>query len=370
MSIFFDNRVVMTLDAGNSNFVFSAMKGGREVVLPIVLPASTDDLDLCLENIIKGFETVLTSLDCKPDAISFAFPGPSDYERGIIGDLGNFPAFQGGVALGPMLEDRFEVPVYIRNDGDLFTYGEAVGGALSEVNQVLAEQNIDKRYRNLVGITIGIGFGAGVVHNRELLSGDNNLAAEIWNTSNSLSPTNNTETKISYRGIINEYYEHLSDEPKRDIKINEVLRIANDSAHSNHLAAKSAFATFGQHLGNSIANLINLFDSSVVIGSGIHGAESLYMPELMKVLCSSFSDGTPRVKHQISLLTNHEDYAAFTQPKSVEVKVPFSDRMVEYEPSHKVFIAKSKLGCSKAIAIGAYAFALDQLDKKLTIENH
>ncbi len=48
----------MTLDAGNSNFVFSAMRGGREVVLPTVLSASVDDLDLCLENILKGFEAL------------------------------------------------------------------------------------------------------------------------------------------------------------------------------------------------------------------------------------------------------------------------------------------------------------------------
>ena len=37
----------------------------------------------------------------EPVAISFAFPGPADYEHGVIGDLPNFPAFCGGVALGP-----------------------------------------------------------------------------------------------------------------------------------------------------------------------------------------------------------------------------------------------------------------------------
>ena len=34
----------------------------------------------------------------------------------------------GGVALGPMLEDRFGVPVFINNDGDLFAFGEAIAG--------------------------------------------------------------------------------------------------------------------------------------------------------------------------------------------------------------------------------------------------
>ena len=61
----------------------------------------------------------------KPVAISFAFPGPADYPNGIIGGyLPNFPSFREGVALGPFLEYKFGIPVFINNDGDLFAYGE------------------------------------------------------------------------------------------------------------------------------------------------------------------------------------------------------------------------------------------------------
>lgn len=34
-----DDRVVMTLDAGGTNFVFSAIRGCATVVVPICLPA-------------------------------------------------------------------------------------------------------------------------------------------------------------------------------------------------------------------------------------------------------------------------------------------------------------------------------------------
>jgi glucokinase len=50
---------------------------------------------------------------------------------GIIGDLENLPTFKGGVALGPMLEEIFNIPVFINNDGDLFAYGEAIAGLLA-----------------------------------------------------------------------------------------------------------------------------------------------------------------------------------------------------------------------------------------------
>ena len=123
-------HIVMTLDAGGTNLVFSAMQGGKEITEPIKLPTITDDLEACLASLRSGFEQVRDSLEKAPSAISFAFPGPADYEAGIIGDLPNFPAFRGGVPLGPYLEECFGIPVFINNDGNLFAYGEALGGML------------------------------------------------------------------------------------------------------------------------------------------------------------------------------------------------------------------------------------------------
>ena len=60
-----------------------------------------------LATLVEGFMAVKSKLSEKPVAISFAFPGPADYPNGIIGDLPNLPAFRGGVALGPFLENRF-----------------------------------------------------------------------------------------------------------------------------------------------------------------------------------------------------------------------------------------------------------------------
>ena len=106
--------IVVTLDAGGTNFVFGAMQGGKACIESITMPSNAYDLDLCLSTLIKGFEQVIASLEHKPVAISFAFPGPADYRNGIIGGfLPNFPSFRDGVALGPMLEEHFGVPVFI-----------------------------------------------------------------------------------------------------------------------------------------------------------------------------------------------------------------------------------------------------------------
>ena len=174
-NIKYDSRIVLTLDAGGTNMVFAAMRGGEYIGEPITQPAQAQDLELCLSGMVKGFQRVINELGGeKPVAISFAFPGPADYPNGIIGGfLPNFPSFRDGVALGPFLEKKFGIPVFINNDGDLYAYGESIGGALPEVNAKLAAMGSAKRYHNLLGYTFGTGFGLGTVIDGKLNRGDN-----------------------------------------------------------------------------------------------------------------------------------------------------------------------------------------------------
>ncbi len=95
-----DSRVVITLDAGGTNFVFSAMRGYDFIIDPITYPSNSQNLDTCLQTMLRGFREVMEKLDETPVAISFAFPGPADYRRGIIGGfLPNFPSFRDGVLM-------------------------------------------------------------------------------------------------------------------------------------------------------------------------------------------------------------------------------------------------------------------------------
>lgn len=204
-----ENRIVMTLDAGGTNLVFSAIQNGREVATPVRFPSVVDDLEGCLCTLRTGFETVRRQLADEPVAISFAFPGPADYRAGVMGDLPNFPAFRGGVALGPFLENHFGMPVFINNDGNLFAYGEAKVGLLPEINARLEASGSSRRYRNLIGVTLGTGFGCGVVVNGELLLGDNQVGGDLWCLRNRRYPEYIVEESVSVRSI-KRVYAHLS----------------------------------------------------------------------------------------------------------------------------------------------------------------
>ncbi len=208
-----DKRIVMTLDAGGTNFVFSAMQAGREITQPVQLPANGDDLDRCIQNMIGVFETIQQFLNAPATAISFAFPGPADYRSGIIGDLANLPAFRGGIPLGPLLEEHFRLPVYINNDGNLLPTGKPLGGILPGVNQRLEASGSKKRYHNLVGLTLGTGFGGGIVLHEKLLVGDNSLGTEVWTCSNRHLQDRNAEEGVSARAVINYYKAMYRSEP-------------------------------------------------------------------------------------------------------------------------------------------------------------
>ena len=221
-----DNRVVITLDAGGTNLVFGAMQANRFIVEPITLPSHAEDLDKCLAAMVEGFRAVITRLSEKPVAISFAFPGPADYPNGIIGGyLPNFPSFRAGVALGPFLEATFGIPVFINNDGDLFAYGEALGGALPQVNARLEALNSPKRYKNLVGYTFGTGFGVGIVVDNRLNRGDNSCV-ETFCLRHKKMPEIIVEEGVAVRAVKRVYGE-LANDPDHGLDPMDICDIAD-----------------------------------------------------------------------------------------------------------------------------------------------
>lgn len=358
-----DNRTVMTLDAGGTNFVFSAIKGGDAIVEPITFPSHANDLEKCLNSIVSGFKEIEILLHDKPVAISFAFPGPADYPNGIIGDLGNLPAFRGGVALGPMLQEIFGIPVFINNDGDLFAYGEAIAGLLPEVNSMLLQAGSPKQYKNLFGVTLGTGFGGGLVYNNQLYLGDNSAAAEIWLMRNYSNNNLFAEEGISIRAIQRVYQQQSGNNTNNSPK--DIFEIAEGKQPGNKSAALEAFSQLGKVLGDALANAVTLTDSVIVIGGGLANAWKYFSPSMFSVLNGKIStEGgghVDRLEMKAFNLEEEESNTAFLKGGLTKVKVPYTDKHVDYDPMKRIGIGLSRLGTSKAVSIGAYAYALSKL---------
>jgi glucokinase len=357
-----NQQVVMTLDAGGTNFRFSALRDNRAVTPVITTPSYGDDLDRCLANIVHSFTLVRAQCPAPPAAISFAFPGPADYPHGIIGDLGNLPGFRGGVALGPMLEEEFGIPVFINNDGDLFAYGEATAGFLPYVNDLLAKAGSPKRYRNLLGVTLGTGFGGGIVRNGDLFLGDNSMAAEMWLLRNKLHPQMDAEEGASIRAVRRAYAEETGIPFEQAPDPRAIAQIASGEAPGDRNAAVEAYRRLGEVVGDAMAQALTLVDGLAVIGGGLSNAHRWFLPALVAELNGAYAspDGTAfrRLTAVAFNLEDESQLAQFLKGDTREVTVPSGTKTVLYDRLSRLGIGISRLGTSEAIALGAYAFAL------------
>ena len=274
--------------------------------------------------------------------------------------------FREGVALGPFLEAKFGIPVFINNDGDLFAYGEALGGALPEVNARLEELGCPKKYKNLIGYTFGTGLGIGVVVNGRLNRGDNSCV-ETFCLKHKKMPDIIVEDGAAIRAVKRVYGE-LTGNPDHGLEPKDICDIADGKRDGDREAARKAFAEMGEIAGDAMATAVTLIDGLIVIGGGVTGARRWIMPTLFEELRSKIhtisGDELNRVQMKVYDLDNEEEFREFAKGSQRPLKVYGTDRYVAYDPQKRIGVMISKLGASKAISVGAYAFALSQLDSR------
>lgn len=360
-----DTRTVLTLDAGGQSFRFSAMRGNTEIVKSVRLIPDVGSLEHCLATLVDGFTQVNRQLSEPPVAISFAFPGPADYPNGIIGDLPNFPSFKGGVPLKAFLEQKFGLPVFINNDGDLFAYGEALAGFLPYVNRKLKEAGSVRRYKNLIGVTLGTGFGCGVVQGAALNVGDNAAAAEVWCMRAKNLPDCIAEDTVNSSAVIRVYRQEAGD--SAGVSSQEVYEIAKGAKEGNRAAALRSFELLGNSLGDALANILAVVDGLVVVGGGIARAHDLFMPHAIAAINTTIgrADGSrvPRIELTAYNVEDDLELDKFLKGSPKKVTIPETSISVDYDPVKKVGVGVAKLGDLRAISIGAYSFALHRLSK-------
>lgn len=115
-----------------------------------------------LKEIIQAIEKIF---EPSIAGIGVGVPSVVDVERGIVFNAQNIPSWK-EVPLKEILESQFGKPVYVNNDANCFAVGEKYFGK-------------GKKYRNLVGVTLGTGMGSGIIINGRLYCGANCGAGEF-----------------------------------------------------------------------------------------------------------------------------------------------------------------------------------------------
>ena len=222
-----------------------------------------------------------------------------------------------------------------------------------------------KQYRNLCGVTLGTGFGGGIVIDGKLLRGDNVSGAEVWLMRNKLNPETNAEEGACIRAVQRSYCEQaglsLDDSPSPK----EIGEIAQGKLEGNVEAARVAYQRLGENVGDTLSQLVTLTDGLVVIGGGLSGAGSLFLPALLAEMNGSYRSPSgeefPRLVQKTFNLEDAESLDEFCRGETREITVPGTSETLNYDPLPRTGVGISRLGTSEAVAIGAYAYALDQL---------
>ncbi|TLN23078.1 ROK family protein [bacterium] len=198
-------------------------------------------------------------------AIGAAAPGYVDPELGIIYVAPNIPGWA-GLPLRQILEDRFDVPVFLGNDANLAALGEWRFGA-------------GRGYHHVLYLTISTGIGGGVVVNDRLLQGSRGLAAEVGHIT--VEPNGplcgcgkrgHLEAVASGTGIAHYVAGRLADGASSNYLKSAAptaKEISQAAAQGDPLSLE-ALHRAGTFIGHALADFLHLLNPSIVIlGGGV-----------------------------------------------------------------------------------------------------
>ena len=135
----------------------------------------------------------------------------------------------------------------------------------------------------------------------------------------------------------------------------------------DQVAAVESYGELGEVVGDALANAITLLDGLIVIGGGIAAAHDVFMQPLIDEMQGTIAkyDGgkMDRLMQTVFNLESPQQTQAFLAGETKTITVPGSSRQISYDPMKRIGIGISLLGTSQAVSIGAYAFALNELDK-------
>lgn len=244
---------VIGVDIGATNTKIGIVQDSiiiKEKIFPTASTASKEDIikELALEiKLLAGSDFI---------GIGIGVPGLVDEDKGIIFDLLNIPSWK-EVHLKDYLEDFFKKPVCITNDANVFAIGEKMFG-------------VGKPFQNFIGVTLGTGFGCGIIIHDKLYSGSYSSAGEFGN--------------IKYLDkTIEDYCSGKFFKQQYGINGTEAFNLA---AAGDEKGIKM-FDEYGKHLGEALKLILNILSpQAILLGGSVSKAFSFFERSLQETMNS------------------------------------------------------------------------------------
>lgn len=227
-------------------------------------------------DLINQIANLIRKVDCEEvEGIGIGVPSVVGVEEGIIYDVQNIPAWD-KVPLKNILEKKFNKTVHINNDANCFVLGEKCFGK-------------GQGSHSIVGLTLGSGFGSGLILNNSLYYGANCGAGEVG--------------MLPYEDSIFEHYcSGMFFEREFGISGTHVF----EKIKIDETDAKFMYEAFGKHLGNGIKAVMHAYDPQIIIlGGAIRKAYPYFKDAMYKSMKDfTYSNSLDAIKIEVSELEN------------------------------------------------------------------
>ncbi|MCD6549989.1 ROK family protein, partial [bacterium] len=203
----------------------------------------------------------------KIKGVGIGVPGPLDKEREIVLNPPNLKVL-GRFPLKKVLERELSLRVKIENDANCFVLGEAVLG-------------IGKKYKKVIGLTLGSGVGGGIVFKTapdrwQVYTGAFGSAGEFGHMTIKFD---GVKCSCGSLGCLEEYASEKFFKRKSKYSPKEI----ENQARKGNKKAIAIYREFGNYLGIGIANLVNILDPDIVVlGGSISKASPFFLKEAQK----------------------------------------------------------------------------------------
>ena len=254
------------------------------------LSTSKDCLQPNLDRITQAIDSLLLKKDLKPSQVSgigISCGGPLDVAKGIIQSPPNLPLWK-DVAICQILEQRFGIPARLQNDANACALAEWKFGA-------------GRGTRNMMFITFGTGFGAGLILDGRLYSGTNGNAGEIGHIRLADYGPSGYGKVGSYEGFCSGagiaqigqtlVREALQNGQPVSFCPNEMAvpqldaKVIGDAADAGDILAQKIYQVSGHYLGIGLAIMIDTLNpEAIVIGSIFARSQQWLWPSAKEVI--------------------------------------------------------------------------------------
>lgn len=278
---------VIGVDLGGTKFMAGLFNDENDLLAKEYVPVDSLSPEQLLAALAETVGALAASSDLPVRGVGYGIPSTIDQRRGMVVVTCNLPLKD--LPMRDEMRARTGLPSFIDNDANVAALAEqrlgAGRGAVSD----------------LVMVTLGTGFGGGVILGGRLMNGSIGAAGELGHMSIAhegppcVAPNcpgiGCIESFCSGSALARDVRDHVAANPgsaiARAVAAGEpgrgelVVRLATAGDGD----AQRLLARLGEHLGVGLANFVNIFNPEmIVVGGGLSAAREWILPVATRVM--------------------------------------------------------------------------------------